>query len=92
MADLKKEFGERFKELFPGKRLLAVHINGFTNSVIYDGGTAAEKPTVLSYTHYMSHDEQAAYHPEHLAELEKLFDGVEHGPAREIVYVEPKDR
>jgi len=35
-AEMKKEFRERWKRLFPNKRLLAVQLNGFTHSIFYD--------------------------------------------------------
>ena len=43
-------FSERFEKLYPGKRLLAVNLNGFSHTVFYDHGTATDEILIDKYS------------------------------------------
>jgi hypothetical protein len=98
-AEMKKLFKERWKELFPGKRLLCVQLNGFTHDIYYDerspraavikGGCKR-----LSYSDCMGMSEARSYGFNDDAVV-KFFEGFPNyayqGRPIEIVYVMPKE-
>lgn len=45
-----KEFEEHFKKVLPGKRLLAVSLDGFSHSAWYDSGKNTDKIEQLWYS------------------------------------------
>jgi hypothetical protein len=86
---MKKHLEERFAELYPKKRLLAVQLNGFTHSVFYDNGRKNSDVQIDRMSFYapeQSWSEQAL----------QLFEGISHNDyqnnAEEIVWVKPSDR
>ena len=97
-AEMKKEFKERWKRLFPNKRLLAVQLNGFTHSIFYD----EQKPRAevkrelvrhLVYSDCMSQAEAKSYgmNDDNVVEFFAGFPNCQYqNNAQEIVYVMPK--
>ena len=90
-------FKERFEKLYPGKRLLAIQLDGFTHSVYYDDLKGKEKPIKGKchkdeYSSCMSQGEAQMYKMNNDAVV-KLFEGYPNyayqNKAIEIVYVNP---
>lgn len=86
----RRELKERFKELYKGKRLLALNLNGFTHSVWYDSGnkdSAIEQEVCSAYTGGMNGFTSKA---------QELFKGyanyVYQNNAVYITYIEPEKR
>ena len=70
-TELKRLFKNRFTELYPDKRLLAIQLDGFTHRVFYnDHKNGVIK--VLTYSTYTVFD------PANNEKLEALFDGFPH--------------
>lgn len=87
--ELKAELKRRFKEVY-GKehRLLAIHLNGFTHSIIYDSGTADS---------IIHQDEYSAYTSfENDEKTRKVLSDIPHycykHNATELCYVLPQNR
>lgn len=87
--EIKSLLVERFDTLYPGKRLLAVQLNGFSHSVFYDSGDGEDDIIV---------DRVSFYAPEmsFSNEARKMFDGFGHGVyqnnAKEYVWIKPDER
>jgi len=86
---MKKLLKKRFKTSFPGKRLLAIQLDGFSHRVIYDGGRASDPVQKKEFSGCMpegNFDNGARY----------LFEGIGHNQyqnnAKEIIYILPKER
>lgn len=98
-AEIKKEFKERWNRLFPGKRLLAVQLNGFTHSIFYDEKSPRAKVVKgeckqLVYSGCMSNGEAKSYgmNEDNVVEFFKGYPNYQYqNNAIEIVYVMPKD-
>lgn len=85
--NLKEYFQQRFDEVFgEGFRLLAVHLDGFSHSVIYDKGTSDSGVMSKHSSAYTPIDPMA----------DKIFKGIPHysyqNNAKEIVYITPQER
>lgn len=87
---MKREMKKAFKDIFQGKRLLAVHLNGFSHSIIYDSGetdSEVENARYSLYT-YMGDDKAETF-------FETLnlnhHNGFKHN-AKEILFVSPQER
>lgn len=93
----KQEFKKRFKELYPGMRLLCIQLDGFTHRVYYDELKGNEKPIKgkckrEEYSSCMSQGEAQQYGLNN-DRVCKLFEGVpnyqyQNNP-KELIYVEP---
>lgn len=87
--EIKELLEERFKEQFPKKRLLAIHLNGFSHSVFMDSGDADDEVEAESISFYAPEQTPAKGLPE-------LFQGFGHGTyqgnAKEYVWVLPSER
>ena len=90
-------FKQRFEKLYPGKRLLAIQLDGFTHSVYYDDLKGKEKPIKGKchkdiYTGCMGQVEANSYGMNSTA-VNKLFEGYPNyayqNNAKEIVYIRP---
>lgn len=83
----KKELLKRFKELYPGKRLLAVLLDGFSHAIFYDDGTSDSDVEFVRYSAYTGSKNGVA---------SKLFEGYSHymfqNNPKEYVFVKPIDR
>lgn len=88
--NLKQELKEKFMKIY-GKeyRLLAIHLNGFSHSVIYDKGTKDSEimqDEVSGCAPELSWDDKA----------KKLLGDIAHYPyqnhAKELLYVHPNKR
>ena len=79
----------RFELGHPGKRLLAIQLNGFNHTVFCDSGNAASKVEVYRFSNYAPESDS-------LIPLAGMFDGYPNGAyqgnAVELVYVKPGDR
>jgi hypothetical protein len=54
---LTEQFQIQFAKYYPKKRLLAVHLNGFTHSVFYDNGKTDDDIKIDRYSFYMPEGE-----------------------------------
>ena len=99
----RKEILDAFSKRFPGHRLLALQLDGFSHAVVYDDGTATSHPTFVHVSFCMSEDEEMCYAPESKREIQKaardfLIDihrsghSAYQGNAVEITFVEPDER
>jgi len=88
MSD-KQTLRERFEKNYPGKRLLSICLNGFSHSVFYDNGNSDDKVEIARYSNFAPEIKE-------LMPLGEMFDGYPNGnyqgKAREIVYLDPKER
>lgn len=87
--EMREKLQERFEELYPERRLLAIQLNGFNHSVFYDYGEAREPIQIGRFSHCDSH--QA------ILQVEKalFFDVYNYqyqGNAVEYVYIAPNER
>ena len=89
----------RFKESYPGKRLLAIHLNGFSHTVFWDEGKRGSKPEregirADSISFCMGEEERrASYGESRCDRLERIFKGYEahylyQGNPKEIVFID----
>lgn len=90
---MKNEMEKLFKELYEGKRILAIQLNGFSHKVFYDSGTTNSDVIIEEHSGYLSEYERTG---RFTPKVQKLFDGIGHlsyqnNPV-EIVYVNPEDR
>lgn len=88
LEELKDALEARFNEIFKGnERLLAIQLNGFSHSVIYDFGEKTSQIIKDEFSHYTD----GATH-----KLYKIFDDVSHyqyqNNAKELIYIEPNER
>lgn len=88
LEELKDDLKSRFNEIFKGnERLLAIQLNGFSHSVIYDFGEKTSQIIKDEFSHYTD----GATH-----KLYKIFDDISHYPyqnnAKEFVYIRPEER
>jgi hypothetical protein len=85
----KKLFAIRFAKYYPKKRLLAVHLNGFTHSVFYDNGKAIDNIEIDRYSHYMPENEWSIA-------ATNMFYNIHHHKFQnnpiEIIYIEENKR
>lgn len=94
----------KFQKRFPGKRLLALHLDGFSHHVIYDGGTKDSEIRSVEVSFYMSEAEEMSCAKGDEAKAEQsaaraFLRDIGHdahacyqGSAVEITYVEPHER
>ena len=57
---MKQEMLAKFKELYKGKRLLAVQLNGFNHSIFYDNGKTDSEIDIERYSLYHNMDDDKA--------------------------------
>jgi hypothetical protein len=80
---------ERFEKNYPGKRLLAIQLNGFNHSVFYDDGSKESEVQISRYSNYAPEIKE-------LNPLGEMFDGFPNmsyqNNAKEIMYVKPEER
>ena len=85
----KADWKKCFRKLYPGKRLLAIHLNGFSHSVIFDTGKKADPVQRDVFSGCMPEapgkDRAVAF-----------FAGVGHSQyqnnPKEVIFVHPQDR
>jgi hypothetical protein len=85
----KQVLKQRFKKLYPGRRLLAVQLDGFSHRVVFDGGSAADPVTRESFSGCMPEGRWSAA-------AASLFAGIGHNQyqnnPQEIIFLLPKER
>ena len=95
MENLEKMFKERFKKVYPGKRLLAIQLDGFTHSVIFDDGKAGSQIRKEAFSNFVGEAEGKMYGLNN-ERTKVMFEGVSNSAyqnnAQEIVYVNPNER
>lgn len=104
-AEKAGEAEKAFAERLPGKRLLALHLDGFSHTVIYDDVPKGYKPNFVDVSFCMGEAEELSFCKSHGTdpEVQKaarafLRDiGYDHhssfqGNATEVRFVEPEDR
>lgn len=85
----KQEIQKNFKEIYKGKRLLAVQLNGFSHKVFYDNGTKDSKVIVEEYSPWIKTERDN----ENTKKLLQWYSTYEYkGNPKEIVYVNPEER
>jgi hypothetical protein len=87
-----KVFQERFGRMFPGKRLLAVQLNGFSHIVFYDGGSKNHEIERMSVNCAPEQKTETV----NCDRAKAFFLGYPHycyqNNAKEICYVLPRER
>ena len=95
---------KKFQEFFPGKRLLALQLDGFSHHVIYDDVPKTPKAHCIEVSFCMGEAEELAYcKDEEKRRLKKAardflaaigYNGHSsyQGNPKEIIYVDPEDR
>jgi hypothetical protein len=68
--DNKQELEKRFNELYPGKRLLEINLNGFYHSIWYDDGSRNSEVQQEISSNYLAVGEFPMY-----PKAMKLFEG-----------------
>jgi hypothetical protein len=80
---------ERFEKNYPGKRLLSIHLNGFSHAVFYDNGSPEDEIKIARYSNFAPEIKE-------LMPLGEMFEGYPNEKykknAEEIVYLDPKER
>ena len=101
--DLELEL-KAFQKFFPGKRLLALQLDGFSHCVIYDDVPKTPKAYWVEVSFYMGEAEEMAYaKTDEDRAMKKAARGFlkaiglgSHisfqGNPKEIIYVDPEDR
>lgn len=85
----KQEIQKNFKEIYKGKRLLAVQLNGFSHKVFYDNGTKDSEVIVEEYSPWTKMER----HTDNVKSLLQWYSTFEHKQnPKEIIYVNPKER
>lgn len=87
---MKQEFSEKFKEIYKGKRLLAVQLNGFNHTLFYDNGDGDSEVEIDRFSLYTKMGTDKA---------QKLFENLsldyhykfKHEP-EEILFLTPEER
>jgi hypothetical protein len=90
----KELFQQRFKELFPESRLLAIQLNGFTHTAYFDNGNKQSGIQSYAFSNYLSNCEIKDLTTN--GKFKELFSGFSHysyqNNATEIVYILPNER
>ena len=88
-----KTIEERFKKLYPGKRLLAVKLDGFSHSIWFDDGNK-ESPIIQDW--YSANMPEAQGEHKNNEQVKKLFEGYPHykyqNNSEGITYILPDQR
>jgi hypothetical protein len=86
---MKREISNNFKNIYKGKRLLAVQLNGFSHKVFFDGGSGSDPVQVEEYSAYTRMERQTK-------EVEQLLSSYSHynykRAPKELIYVSPEKR
>ena len=89
MSDMKTKLGKRFSTIYPKKRILAIHLDGFSHTVIFDSGKKDSEIESESYSMYAPEQSWSI-------NAKKLFADIPHhtyqNNAKELLYIEKKDR
>jgi len=86
---MKIELQKKFNELYEGKRLLAVQLNGFTHKLFYDNGTSDSNVVVEEFSPWTSLDRQT---DQSEALLKNFSTYTYKNNPVEIVYLNPEER
>jgi hypothetical protein len=85
----KQVLKQRFKKLYPGRRLLAVQLDGFSHAVVFDGGNRDSKVTRESFSGCMPEGRWSAG-------AAGMFAGIGHNEyqnnPKEIIFLLPEER
>ena len=87
--ELKDSLKTKFEKAYPNKRLLAVHLNGFSHTVIFDSNTKDSEIEAESYS---------AYAPEQARseKVKQVLQGIPHYPyqnnAEEVLFIGKNQR
>lgn len=87
---MKNDIKKVFDELYQGKRLLAVQLNGFNHTILFDSGETDSKIDIDRFSFYTKMGTDKA---KKFFETLKLNHHIEfkHDP-KEFVFVDPNDR
>lgn len=89
---MKTVFKERFKKYYPNKRLLAVHLNGFSHSIFMDDGTAESSVQISRVTCAPEQRDGNTNTPEAKKFFEDYPNYKYQNNAKEIIFVTPDER
>ena len=85
----KKYLKDRFKKLYPKKRLLAVQLDGFSHSVIFDSGNKQSAVIRDSFSHCMPEGRWSAAASAFFSDIGN--SGYQNN-AREVIFLLPNER
>ena len=90
---MKDVLKKKFEEAYPDKRLLAIHLDGFSHSVIFDDGSKQSAVQQESYSAYSTEQKNEHFNTDNAI---KVLSGIPHyeyqGNAIEYLYVLPNER
>lgn len=82
-----------FKDIYKGKRLLAIQLNGFSHKVFYDNGNDESDVFIEEHSSHLSECERNGRFTK---EAKALLQGFAHymyqGNAKEIIFIQPDKR
>lgn len=87
---MKREMKKAFKDIFQGKRLLAVQLNGFNHNIFYDSGKTDSEVEIARYSLYTDMESSKAKAFFETLNLNHHI-GFKHN-AKEILFVSPQER
>lgn len=90
---MKTELQNRFKELYPDKRILAVQLNGFDHKVYFDSGSKDSSVEVEYHSPHLSAYERTGLYTDRARKFLDAYPTYEykHNP-QEILFINPEDR
>jgi hypothetical protein len=86
---MKTKLKSRFKRLYPGKRLLAVQLDGFSHAVVFDSGSRTGAVERDLFSHCMPEGNWTAQASQFFADIGNA--GYQNSP-KEIIYILPENR
>jgi len=90
---MKKEIKKAFKDIYKGKRLLAIQLNGFSHKVFYDNGNSESDVFIEEHSAHLSDSERnGRFTKEAQAFLSSFPHYMYQGNAKEIIFVKPEER
>lgn len=90
---MKTELQNRFKELYPDKRILAVQLNGFDHKVYFDSGSKESNIEVEYHSPHLSTYERRGLYTERAQKLLQTYPTYEYQHnAQEILFINPEER
>ena len=90
---MKTELQNRFAELYPEHRILAVQLNGFDHKVYFDAGSKDSSIKVEYHSPHLSTYERTGLYTDRAKELLEVYPTYAyHGKPEEIIFILPEDR
>ena len=90
---MKTELKNRFKELYPDKRILAVQLNGFDHKVYFDSGNKDSRVEVEYHSPHLSTYERTGLYTDRAKQFLEAYPTYAYqGNPEEIIFLLPEER